>query len=80
MAVEGSMIHTMFLDWMEFDMVSAITKLSGCCIYITIAAKILCIFWPVKCSCMDNASIHHGEEVEELLECHGMFQWHMTSI
>jgi hypothetical protein len=24
---------------------------------------------------MDNASIHHGEEVEELLERHGMFQW-----
>jgi hypothetical protein len=25
---------------------------------------------------MDNASIHHGEEVEELLERHGIFQWH----
>ena len=28
---------------------------------------------------MDNTSIHHGEEVEELLEHHGMFQWHTYS-
>ena len=30
--VEGSMTRAMFLDWMEFDVVSAITKLSQYCI------------------------------------------------
>jgi hypothetical protein len=49
--VEGSMTREMFLDWMEFDVVSAITKLSGYCIYIMIATEMLCIPWPVERSC-----------------------------
>ena len=52
-AVEGSMTRAMFLDWIEFDVVSVIIKLSesGYCIYITTAAKMLCISWPTECSC-----------------------------
>jgi hypothetical protein len=50
-AVEGSMTCKMFLDWMEFNVVSDITKLSGYCNYITIAAKMFCIPWPTECSC-----------------------------
>ena len=49
-AVEGSTTRAIFLDWLEFSMVSVQIHLLSLCSHISKAAKMLCISRSIECA------------------------------
>ncbi|KAF8995509.1 hypothetical protein BDQ17DRAFT_1250725, partial [Cyathus striatus] len=53
--VEGSMTKVLFLDWLEHDVLPKCSAYPG----------------PLSVIVMDNAKIHHGDEIMELFDQFG---------
>jgi transposase len=78
-SVEGSMTKELFLEWLEFNVVS-ITVFSDVALLIVCRMQLpKCTAYPGPLSVlvMDNAKIHHGPEISELCAEYGPSHLHI---